>query len=860
MASEIRIKRSGVTSAPSSLKSGELAYSWASGVEKLYLGRGDDGSGNATDIRIIGGQYFTDLLDHTAGTLTASSAIIVDADKKIDDLLVDNLELNGNTLSTTNANGNLILNPNGTGLVSIANAYTLPRVDGSAGYVLTTNGAGVVSWAASSSILSVKGDTATTQEINLLTETLTIDGQGAISTDSETANTIKISVATATDTVLGVASFSSTDFTVTAGAVSLNTEAVQDIIGAMVSSNTESGISVTYDDTNGKLDFDVGDFTLTIAGDADGSATITNLGNATVTITLDTVNANTGQFGSATSVPVITVNEKGLVTAVSTASISTSFTVAGETGSNTFANGSTLTFAAGEGIDTVVTQPSGSNVTVTISGEDATTTNKGIASFETADFSVSSGAVSLNDAVVKSIAGGTGTATPTGHSFTITGTAPISTSATGSTVTIAAADASTTDKGVASFSSDNFAVTAGVVTIKDGGVANAELVNDSTTLGTTELVLGATVTSLAGLTELTVDNLNFNGNEISSTDTNGNISLNPNGTGTVDVNGSRITTVATPTATTDAATKGYVDQVAQGIAAKPAVEAATTANLVATYDNGTLGVGATLTADANGAFPTIDGWSGGVEGWQQFDGILVKNQTNPAHNGRYFISTVGDAGTPWVLTRCGYCDEASEIPSGFVFVQHGTLYGNTGWVASVDNVSEFTVGTDDIDWIQFSGAGTYTAGAALSLNGTEFNVNVATNGGIEIDTDALQIKSTVAGNGLTWTSTGGGFLSVVGTADRITVTADAVDIASTYVGQSSITTLGTITTGTWSADTIAVTKGGTGLTSVTARAVTYGNGTSALGVTGVSSVDGSFLREDSTGNPYWSNVIDGGTF
>jgi hypothetical protein len=855
MASEIRIKRSGVTAAPTALKSGELAYSWVS--NQLYFGRGDDGSGNATSIVDIGGEFYTDMLDHTAGTLTASSAVIVDADSKVNVFNVDDLRLDGSTLSTTNTNGNLTLSPNGSGLVSIAGAYTLPRVDGSAGYVLTTNGTGTVSWQASSSILSVAADSGSNEEINLLTETLDIAGSGAISTATAT-NSVVISVATAT--VLGVASFNSTDFVVNSGAVSLSTEAIQDIIGGMVDGNSESGISVEYNDTTGKLNFDVADFTLTIAGDVDGSASVTNLGNTTVTVTLDTVNSNVGTFGSATAVPVITVNAKGLVTAVTTESISTSFTVAGETGSNTFANGSTLTFAAGEGIDTVVTQPSGSNVTVTISGEDASTSNKGIASFETADFNVTSGDVELKDTVVKSIAGGTGTATPTGHSFTITGTAPISTSATGSTVTIAAADASTTDKGVASFSADNFAVASGVVTIKDGGIANAELVNSSLTVGTTTISLGGSSTSLAGLTELTVDNLNFNGNEISSTDSNGNISLNPNGTGTVDVNGARITTVATPTATTDAATKGYVDQVAQGIAAKPAVEAATTANLVATYDNGTLGVGATLTSTTNGAFPTLDGWSGGVEGWKLNDGILVKNQTNPAHNGRYFISTVGDGSTPWVLTRCGLCDEKNEIPSAFVFVQHGTLYGNTGWVASVDNVSEFTVGTDDIDWIQFSGAGTYTAGAALSLNGTEFNVNVATNGGIEIDTDALQIKSTVAGDGLTWTSTGGGFLSVVGTTNRITVSADAVDIASTYVGQSSITTLGTITTGTWSADTIVVGKGGTGLTTVTARAVVYGNGTDPMGVTGVSAIDGSFLREDSTGNPYWSNVIDGGTF
>jgi hypothetical protein len=857
MASEIRIKRSGVTAAPTALKSGELAYSWVS--NQLYFGRGDDGSGNATSIVDIGGEFYTDMLDHTAGTLTASSAVIVDADSKVNVFNVDDLRLDGSTLSTTNTNGNLTLSPNGSGLVSIAGAYTLPRVDGSAGYVLTTNGTGTVSWQASSSILSVAADSGSNEEINLLTETLDIAGSGAISTATAT-NSVVISVATATDTVLGVASFNSTDFVVNSGAVSLSTEAIQDIIGGMVDGNSESGISVEYNDTTGKLNFDVADFTLTIDGDVDGSASVTNLGNTTVTVTLDTVNSNVGTFGSATAVPVITVNAKGLVTAVTTESISTSFTVAGETGSNTFANGSTLTFAAGEGIDTVVTQPSGSNVTVTISGEDASTSNKGIASFETADFNVTSGDVELKDTVVKSIAGGTGTATPTGHSFTITGTAPISTSATGSTVTIAAADASTTDKGVASFSADNFAVASGVVTIKDGGIANAELVNSSLTVGTTTISLGGSSTSLAGLTELTVDNLNFNGNEISSTDSNGNISLNPNGTGTVDVNGARITTVATPTATTDAATKGYVDQVAQGIAAKPAVEAATTANLVATYANGTLGVGATLTSTTDGAFPTIGGWDGGTEGWKLNDGILVKNQTNPAHNGRYFISTVGDGSTPWVLTRCGLCDEKNEIPSAFVFVQHGTLYGNTGWVASVDNVSEFTVGTDDIDWIQFSGAGTYTAGAALSLNGTEFNVNVATNGGIEIDTDALQIKSTVAGDGLTWTSTGGGFLSVVGTADRISVSADAVDIASTYAGQSSITTLGTITTGTWNGTTLAVTHGGTGLTSVTARAVVYGNGTAAMGVTGVSAIDGSFLREDSTGNPYWSNVIDGGTF
>ena len=72
--------------------------------------------------------------------------------------------------------------------------------------------------------------------------------------------------------------------------------------------------------------------------------------------------------------------------------------------------------------------------------------------------------------------------------------------------------------------------------------------------------------------------------------------------------------------------------------------------------------------------------------------------------------------------------------------------------------------------------------------------------------------------------------------------------------------MGTIGTGTWNGTTIAVANGGTGLTTATARGIIYGNGTSAMGVTAASTIDGSFLRGDSTGNPYWSNNIDGGTY
>jgi hypothetical protein len=148
--------------------------------------------------------------------------------------------------------------------------------------------------------------------------------------------------------------------------------------------------------------------------------------------------------------------------------------------------------------------------------------------------------------------------------------------------------------------------------------------------------------------------------------------------------------------------------------------AATTTPITATYDNGTNGVDATLTIAATATLD-IDGQTS----WEVGDGVLVKNQVNAFENGRYYVITVGDAGTDWVLKRCIACDEADEIPSSYVFVQDGNAYGATGWVALVENPATFTVGTDDIIWTQFSGAGTYTNGYGLTLNGTEFAVDTA---------------------------------------------------------------------------------------------------------------------------------------
>jgi hypothetical protein len=146
-------------------------------------------------------------------------------------------------------------------------------------------------------ILTVNGDTGTTG-ISLLTEGLQVSGGEGIDV-AVTENTVTISAEDATSSNKGVASFDSTDFTVTSGAVTLNAERVQDIVGGMVTApNTESGISVTYDDTNGKLDFDTNDFSITLTGDVTGSGTVTNLGNVSFAATIQ---PNSVELGTDTT-------------------------------------------------------------------------------------------------------------------------------------------------------------------------------------------------------------------------------------------------------------------------------------------------------------------------------------------------------------------------------------------------------------------------------------------------------------------------------------------------------------------------------------------------------------------------------
>ena len=397
----IKIRRSGSSGSPQELAQGELAYSYLGGTQsnggdRLYIGTGTETNGVAANIEVIGGKYFTEKLDHVPGILTANSALIVDSGSKIDIINVDNITIDGNQISSTNTDGNITLNPNGTGaidassaqIINLANptaaqhAVTVNYLEstfsgnlsiagdsgtdvitlinetlvfaGDTGIITTVSAntvtidlddtavtpgsygnttaiatftvdqqgrltaAGTSNIAAAATILTIDADLGTPDTVDLIGDTLTFTGNTGITTtvgsnsidiDLDDTSVVAGTYGSATATTTFVVDAQGRLTSAEANTISIShtqvndwTEAVQDTVGGMLT-GTQNGIAVTYTDNGeggGYLNFDVADPTITIAGDVAGFATMTNLGDVTITVAqqADSVDLGTHTTGN----------------------------------------------------------------------------------------------------------------------------------------------------------------------------------------------------------------------------------------------------------------------------------------------------------------------------------------------------------------------------------------------------------------------------------------------------------------------------------------------------------------------------------------------------------------------------------